>query len=228
MTSPLRLGFDPEFAPLTYLEEGGATGRAICVVRAACAHAGLDLELVAVGLAAQSTFGELRLDGFACMAVTPDRTEFTFSVPYLTTRAAFFFARSEGERWDTTTAGGITVATPRCGPLFDPLSTATAARDHPSLHDRPALVPRRVVPGTDYRDCLRRVLAGEVDAAALNAEVGGALVAQLHPDAFFERPAPLPELGLAVALAGEPRHAKLLLARLDPALEAESRGSSAL
>lgn len=228
MSRPLRLGFDPEFAPLTWVEAGRPAGRAIEVVRAASAHAGITLEFVAVGLGAPANFAEPRLDGFACMAVTPSRTDFTFSVPYLTTAAAFFFAQRDArpeaqqaaDRVSDRTSG-VAVATPRAGPLFDVLSERVAT-GRPALDDDPVTVAR-VVPGTDYPDCLRRVLRGEVDAAALNAEVGRAMVARLFPDAFFELPAPLPDLGLAVALTGTPRDAKLVLSRLDPALEAVVR-----
>lgn len=221
MSRPLRLGFDPEFAPLTWVEAGRPAGRAIEVVRAASAHAGITLEFVAVGLGAPANFAEPRLDGFACMAVTPSRTDFTFSVPYLTTAAAFFFAQRKVGQEATRVADGIAVATPRAGPLFDVLSERVAT-GRPALDDDPVTVAR-VVPGTNYEDCLRRVLRGEVDAAALNAEVGRAMVARLFPDAFFELPAPLPDLGLAVALPGTPRDAKLVLSRLDPALEAVVR-----
>ena len=228
MTTALRLGFDPEFAPLTWSDAGRPAGRAIEIVCAAGARAGITLELVAVGLGAPDSVAGLRLDGFACMAVTPGRTEFTFSVPYLTTAAAFFFALRQGGQeepaeFEETAGGGtgIAVATPRAGPLYGLLAARMDA-GRPALDARPVTVAR-VVPGTDYRDCLRRVLRGEVDAAALNAEVGRALVARLFPGAFFDMPAKLPDLGLAVALTGEPRAARLVLDHLDPALQAVRR-----
>jgi ABC-type amino acid transport substrate-binding protein len=226
MSSRLRLGFDPEFAPLTYVESGRPAGRAIEIVRGASARARIALDLVPVGLGAPGSVVKLRLDGFACMAITPGRTDFTFSIPYLTTEAALFFAqrtvgREEQEGQEAPAAGGITVATPRAGPLFDLLSERVTAR-RPALDDTPVAVAR-VVPGTDYGDCLQRVLRGEVDAAALNAEVGRAMVARLFPGAFVDLPAPLPDLGLAVALTGEPQDAKLVLSRLDPALESVVR-----
>ncbi len=222
----LRLGFDPEFAPLTCLDVSRPAGRAIEIVRAAGACAGIALEFVPVGLGAPSSVVELRLDGFACMAVTPGRTGFTFSIPYLTTAAALFFAQRKAGQEERAeqkrpAAGGITVATPRAGPLFDLLSEKVTA-SRPALDETPVTVAR-VVPGTDYRDCLRRVLRGEVDAAALNAEVGRAMVARLFPGAFFELPAQLPDLGLAVALTGNTQVAKLVLSRLDPALESVVR-----
>lgn len=221
MSRPLRLGFDPEFAPLTWAEAGRPVGRAIEVVRTASERAGITPEFVAVDLGAPADVAESRLDGFACMAVTPGRTDFTFSVPYLTTAAAFFFAQRKVGQEAAQVADGIAVATPRAGPLFDLLSEVAAA-GRPTLSDKSVTVTR-VVPGTNYEDCLRRVLRGEVDAAALNAEVGRAMVARLFLSAFFELPAPLPDLGLAVALTGTPRNAKLVLSRLDPALEAVIR-----
>jgi polar amino acid transport system substrate-binding protein len=221
MTTTLCLSFDPEFAPLTYVDAGGPVGRAIDVVRSACERAGINVEFVPVGLGASRDVAELRLDGFACMAVTPERTGLTFSVPYLTTTAAFFVAEPPNAQAPVPVARALTVITPRNGPLFQPLSAAASAQC-PAVDQGPATVAR-VVPGTDYQDCLRRVLAGEVDAAALNAEVGATLIARLHPGAFIELPAPLPALGLAVALTGEPRDAELLLSRLDPALEAAVR-----
>ena len=216
MSRPLRLGFDPEFAPLTCLEMGRPAGRAIGVVRAAGARAGISLDFVAVGLGVPDSVAELRLDGFACMAVTPGRTGFTFSLPYMTTAAALFFALREAGQESGQAAGAVTVVTPRAGPLFDPLSQMAATGR--SASDDPSVTVARIVPGTDYQDCLRRVLRGEADAAALNAEVGRTLVARRFPGAFFELPAPLPDLDLAVALTGDPGDAKLVLSRLDPAL----------
>ena len=221
MIPSLRLGFDPEFAPLTWSDAETPAGRAIEVVRAACARAGISLDYIAVGLGAPDSVAELRLDGFACMAVTPGRTDLTFSVAYMTTAAALFFALRRAGQEAGRATGAVTVVTPRAGPLFDLLSERAAAR-RPTDDDGPVTVAR-VVPGTDYQDCLRRVLRGEVDAAALNAEVGRALVARLFPDAFFDMPAPLPDLGLAVALTGEPRAARLMLDHLDPALQAVRR-----
>jgi len=226
MSGPLRLGFDPDFAPLTWAAADRPVGRAIEIVRAASERAGITLELVPVGLGASDSAVELHLDGFACMAVTPGRTDFTFSVPYLTTAAALFFARRNGGLEATQAAGGVAadrvaVATPRAGPLFGILSEV-AATERPA-DDGGCVQVVRVVAGTDYQDCLRRVLRGEVDAAALNAEVGRAMVARLFPGAFVVFPAPLPDLGLAVALTGAPRDAKLVLFRLDPALQAVTR-----
>jgi ABC-type amino acid transport substrate-binding protein len=228
MTTALRLGFDPEFTPLTWSDAGRPAGRAIEIVCAAGARAGITLELVAVGLGAPDSVGELRLDGFACMAVTPGRTEFTFSFAYMTTAAALFFAlrragQEESAEVEETAGGetGITVVTPRAGPLYGLLSEGMDA-GRPPLGARPVMVAR-VVPATGYQDCLRRVLQGEADAAALNAEVGRTLVARLFPGAFFDVPAPLPDLGLAVALTGEPRAARLVLDTLDPALHAGRR-----
>lgn len=220
MSRPLRLGFDPEFAPLTWAEAGRPRGRAIEIVRDASARAGITLEFVPVGLAAPGSLVELHLDGFACIAVTPGRTDFTFSVSYLKTAAAFFFAQRTVEQ-AAQVAGRIAVATPRAGPLFDLLSKKAAA-GQPTDDDGDVAVAR-VVPGTDYQNCLHRVLRGEVDAAALNAEVGRAMAARLFPGAFIEFPAPLPDLGLAVALTGTPHDATLVLSRLDPALEAVIR-----
>ena len=228
MTSTLRLGFDPEFAPLTWSDTGRPAGRAIEIVCAAVGRAGITLQLIAVGLGAPGAVAPLRLDGFARMAVTPGRTDYSFSVPYLTTASAFFFAVRQGRRDgpaepDETVGGeaGIAVATPRAGPLFALLSQGVAA-ERPAPDELPVRVAR-VVPGADYPDCLVRVLRGEVDAAALNAEVGRTLVARQFPGAFDEHPTQLPDLSLAVALTGNPAEARLMLSRLDPALESVNR-----
>jgi len=221
MSVRLRLGFDPDFAPLTYLGAGRPGGRAIEIVRAAGRRAGIGIHYVAVGLSASDGVAELRLEGFACMAVTPGRTNFTFSVPYMTTAAALFFALREARQEAGRAPGAVTVVTPRGGPLFALLSEKTSA-ERQAPEEGPITVAR-VVPGTDYRECLERVLRGDADAAALNAEVGRALVARLFPGAFFDLAAPLPDLGLAVALTGECAGARRVLDDLDPALGTASR-----
>ncbi|MCZ7663775.1 MAG: transporter substrate-binding domain-containing protein [Thermoleophilia bacterium] len=231
MSVGLRLGFDPDFAPLTFLEGGKPGGRAVEIVRESCSRAGLGLELVPVGLGIRGATVTLALDGFVCMAVTPGRRDFEFSIPYLWTAAALFLRDREDEK-PGNREGGVTVATPRRGPLFELLLQVTAGKEPGGMAEdaaagaldgsggAAAVRVTRVVDGSDYLDCLRRALFGEVDGAALNAEVGRAMVARLFPGAFVEVAAPLPDLGLAVAFGKAYAERKLVLSRLNPALEA--------
>jgi polar amino acid transport system substrate-binding protein len=221
----VRLAFDPDFAPFSCLEAERPAGRAVDIVRSACDRAGIVLEFVPVGLGGRGAADD-RLDGFACMAVTSGRTDLTFSAPYLTTSAALFFARASAVRGGGGPPDAIAVVTPQAGPLFGLLAGRIAAATSPiaaaSLKvrvDGHDVAIARVVPGTDYRQCLRRVLEGEVDAAALNAEAGRALAARLFPGVLCEVPAPLDDLRLAVALRCDRAAASAVLALLDPALE---------
>ncbi len=230
----LRLGFDPDFAPLTFLEGGQPGGRAVEIVREACSRAGFGVELVPVGLGARDATVTLALDGFVCMAVTPGRGDFEFSIPYLSTAAALFLRGGE-DKEPGNREGGVTIATPRRGPLFELLLQVTAGTKPGGMAEDAgagaldggdggaAVRVIRVVDGSDYLDCLLRALSGEVDGAALNAEVGRAMVARLFPGAFVEVAAPLPDLGLAVAFGKGCAERKLVLSRLNPALEAVAR-----
>jgi polar amino acid transport system substrate-binding protein len=202
----LRLAFDPDFAPLTFLAAGEPAGRAVEIVREACAQARIDLELVPVELGLRDGPASPGLDGHVCMAITPRRAGIHFSVPYLKTAAAVFFRRRDVAQVPSFpfVLSEAVVITPRAGPLFDDLNGA-------------ALVVR-VVPGTGYRDCLERVLRGEADAAVLNGEVAGAMVARLFPREFETVSTPLPDLGLAVGLTGEAIDANVVLSLLNPAL----------
>lgn len=209
----LRLAFDPDFAPLTFLEKGQAAGRALDIVRRACARAEITVDFVVIPLTAQARvtcegLALRNLDGFACMALTSTRrTDFRFSVPYLPGRAGYFSRRGR-QTIEPACLEHLSVATPRSGPLF------------PLLSRRPH--GPRVVPTTGYRESLSCVWQGEADAAALNAEVGWFLAEELYPQGFTSVAASFPELlGLAVALFPEVKEADTLLARLNPSLAAE-------
>ncbi|NLT35144.1 MAG: transporter substrate-binding domain-containing protein [Gaiellales bacterium] len=206
----LRLAFDSQFAPLTFLEHGRPAGRAIDIVRRASAKAGIRIAFSPVSSETQvwPAGGATRgLDGFVCMAVTDARTaDFRFSVPYLPGRAALFW-RVDREPIQADRLDGLLVATPRSGPLFSLLSN----RPHGP----------RVLPTHSYHESLLLVWQGAADAAALNAEVGWHLAQEIRRDGFVPMSAPFPELlGLAVALLPESERAEEVLARLDPALAA--------
>ncbi len=213
----LRLGFDPDFAPLTYLVAGQPAGRALDIVREACGDAAIKVELLPLDLGARETAAQSSLDGFACMAVTPGRTGLTFSAPYLWTKAALFFTSRLAER-------PLRLTTPRNGPLYALLLEQVS--DVPVVGPAGPIVIGAVIPGAGYRDCLARVLHGDADAAALNAVVGRAMAARSFPGGFLDAPAPLPALGLAVALLGDAGARRRVLDRLDPALEAIGRRES--
>ncbi len=198
---PLRLAFDPDFPPLTFLADGRPAGRALERVRAAARVAGLDVEFVPLALDRQAGAVESgAVDGLACAAITSQRaTLYVFSRPILRT-AAGLFCRADWEgdlvlgapRAPTTPAtpdarGVNSVATPSGGPL-----TAQISSEHPGV---------RVVPVVGYREALEAVLAGDADAAALNAEVGAHLAELWFPGRFLGPGPAIFELDLAVALA---------------------------
>jgi ABC-type amino acid transport substrate-binding protein len=180
------LGYDPDFQPFTWQEEGAACGLAIEIVRAACGRAGIEVAFVPADLSRRT--GQLArgaIGGLACLAVTPARlNEFEFSRPYLTTGAALFSRVGDVSRTlDDIT--GLTLATPATGPVLAFLQATL-----------PGMVPVAVA---GYREALAAVLEGTADVAALNAEAGLWAAERWFPGRFGPPGPRFMEAGLAVA-----------------------------
>ncbi len=200
-----RLAFDPDFAPLSHLDEHGRpAGRALEIVRTAAAVSGVAIEFVAVSLGDEASQLETgSVDGLACAAVTPERAAlYDFSAPYLHTAASLFrLAEPERPGGPGTAGRPATVATPAGGPL------AAALRA-----ERPGM---GVVPVAGYAEALEAVIGGAADAAALNAEVGGHLTATRYPGRFLPPGPSIMDLSLAVAALRGSDRGRALLGRLD-------------
>lgn len=206
--SPLRIGYDPDFAPITFRDaEGGAAGTAIGLLRSACAAADVDCDFVPAPQAVQrNLLFEGAIDALAAMGATAARgSEFSLSDSYLETGAAWFSRR----RFDPVNAPpGTTVATPASGPLVSMIA------------DRwPHLC---VVATADYDEALAHAATGPVSAAALNIDVGRWKCEHGFPGLFEPPTEAFARIGLALAWLSD-RH-EPVLRRLSAALALDLRG----
>lgn len=187
MTARLRVGYDADFAPLTFAEDSSVAGLVIDILNLSFGRIGCVAEYVAVALPEQEnavTAGEI--DAIAFKAVVPERAAaYDFSAP-LTTSGAAWFNRTGmpcGER----PSAGSRIATPGAGPLL-----AQLQRDYPGL----------VYLDVDtYAESLDAVIGGTADCAALNFHVGCYLANRDHPGGFNLPDAPFQKLPLALAVA---------------------------
>ncbi|GIL03029.1 MAG: hypothetical protein BroJett030_29280 [Alphaproteobacteria bacterium] len=181
----LRIGYDPDFAPITFADgRGDADGTAIRRLAAACAAAGIDCRFVPVALAEQARrLADGSVDALAAIGATPARRrQLDLSRVYLTTGAAWFAPAP----FDPSAASpAARIATPVDGPL-----AAVVSARWPHLH---------VVAVAGYAQALSAVAEGRAAAAALNIDVGTAMCAARFPGAFQVPDRPFLTIGLALA-----------------------------
>ncbi len=203
---PLKIGYNRDFAPFTFEQDGGAQGLALDATRATLAAANLRGDFVPLGL--PDMFDRL-LDGSMDMlagtgAVAARTDKFAFSQPLVATGGAWF-PRAHMD-WpsdaalETGAGAGLRVVTPAAGPL--------------AAHIRQAFPQLDLATCDDYGAALARVTSGDADAAALNYHVGRTMIAG---DSRVTAPAgTFVQINLALAvLAGDPGG---LLALINPHL----------
>jgi len=206
---PVRIGFNRAFRPFVWEADGKPAGPLADHVRTALAEAGMEAAFLPLTLPEMGTaLAEGRVDMLLPAGIEAKRAEqMRFSPPIAMTGGAWF-AAANGD-WPAEPAlrasrgAGKTATSPAAGPLL-----AQLAGLYPEL---------RLVAATDYGDALAQVIAGEVDAAALNLHVGRAQAAAEHPGRFALPEQPFLEIPLALAVA--PDDPLGLLSRLAPVLQ---------
>lgn len=206
---PVRIGFNRAFRPFVWEAEGEPAGPLAAHVRAALSEAGVEAVFVPLTL---PEMGEALAAGRVNMllpaGVEAKRAErMRFSPPIALTGGAWFTTAAAA--WPDEAALRASLGTGR---------TATSPAAGPLLSQMATLYPRmRLVPATDYADALARVLTGDVEAAALNLQVGRAQAEADHPGRFALPDRPFLEIPLALAVA--PDDPGAVLSRLGPVLE---------
>lgn len=211
----LTLGYDPDFAPLTFAAGDRCRGLVIDILSRVFDIAGIDTAFVPVPLAghdAAVTGGGT--DGVAFKAVIAGReSAYDFSAPLMETGAAWFCL--PGVRIGASgPPANARLATPARGPL-----AAQIQREYP---DHP------FIPVDSYDDALAAVVEGTADVAALNFHIGCHLSNRTFPGKFVLPAAPFQAMPIALALAAGRFGG--VLARLNPVITAlrEVRGVSAI
>lgn len=189
MAEPLRIAYPDVFPPFTELKDGKAEGLAAEIVRAAAAHAGIEVEFVAVPFEqVQRTLEDGRAEAVFPLTVTPERLPlFDFSDPFLVTGGALFVRSPNSTPQGLGSLAGKIVVTPRTGPL--------AAYIQKNALDVKLVITK------DYEESLSRLVKGEADAAALGFHVGASVVSRLYPGQVTLPETMFTELPFAVAVA---------------------------
>ena len=195
MTGRLRVGYEADFAPLTFTEDGSARGLVVESLNLVFDRIGCVADFVPVALPAQDkAVSDGEIDAIAFKAAIPERAAtYDFSNPIMTSGAAWFGCVSIP--FGESPSAGSRIATPGAGPLL-----AQLRREYPSL----------VYLDVDtYAESLDAVIGGTADCAALNFHVGCYLANRDHAGRFNLPDAPFQELVLALAVAKD-THASLL------------------
>jgi ABC-type amino acid transport substrate-binding protein len=187
MPDAFRVGYEPDFPPLTFSKGGSARGLIVDLLRAVFERMPVTPEFIPVPLPQhEEAIARGNIESIAYKATVDGRTEiWSFSDPLLTTGIAWFPPTGAPPPPYTK------VATPARGPLIGML-----AKFYPGIS---------VVGVDDYRAALRAAADGRADAAALNFHVGTHLAQRDFPTVFDLPTTPLRGQEVAFAVpAGDP------------------------
>jgi len=188
--APLTIAVDDHFPPFLHLgKDKQPAGLGIDLLDAAAQRAGLELVFVAKPFAqVQQALASGEADAIFPLAPNAQRRErFDFSEPLVSTGGALFVRHPEATPASLHVLHGQSILTPQTGPLVN-----AVRRIAPNI---------TVITTQDYDDTLKRLLAGEARAAALNLQVGRQLVTDHYagritlPERYFW------EVSLAVAVS---------------------------
>jgi len=187
----ITVGFEPDFLPLTSLNDTGPDGMIIEILREIFNRSGQTVKYVATPLAQHMTALSLGgIDAIAFKAITPGHARgCIFSHSIIKTGAAWFAPISTP--WPSKT--GTKIATPGTGPL-----AATLRSKYPQFE---------IVETTSYDASLKAVTSGKADVAALNFHIGSYLVQRGYQNEILLPSEPYENLDVALAVAeGDPEN----------------------
>lgn len=192
---------DQRFPPFAEVRDGRSAGLAVRVLEAAAARAGIAPAYLPLPFdQVKAALPEGRAAALFPLAINPERrAEYDFTAPLLITGGALFVKAPAAPASDLAAFDRGTIATPGTGPL-----TGFIQRSAPGVRLRLT---------ADYDESLALLMAGEVDAAALNVHAGARIASRLYPGAVVAPARLFLELPLAVAVR-KGQHADLL-AQLD-------------
>ncbi len=196
----LQIGYNPNFAPFSFEQDGKAEGIIIDKIVSVMNAAGFDAKFIAAPLPELLPALEKGdVDLLAALADTPARQgKFSFSKPLLISGAGWFVPidldYKEGDVPER-------IVTPKQGPLVNQIRN-----EFPSVE---------IHTSDDYEDALQTVLYGSTraHAAALNWHVGAMLIGEKYRGLFHMPAAPFNQMKLA--MAGLPDDPKGVIEKLN-------------
>lgn len=181
----MKIGFNPNFAPFSTLENDKPAGIVIERIRHIFEKAEIKYELIPAELTGLlSGLDEGKFDLLAALAKTPEREKtLSFSKPIIVSGGAWFKASSSAPLMDGELPE--TAITPKVGPLVAQIKS---------------LFPEiELLTSEDYDSSLQDVLDGKADAAALNWHVGKMLTQDKYKSLFHIPAAPFNTMALHMA-----------------------------
>lgn len=193
----VRIAHQAQFVPFIYVADGKTVGIVPDILNAAAAREGMTIVFVPVSLAdLPGTLKNGTADAIAPFGNTPERSEtYDFTTNLIVTGGALFVRSPDKAPAGLDALAGKTVASPAAGPFV-----AFIQQNFPNV---------KVVPTKDYADSLDRVVSGEVDAAALNIQVGAGIVAASYAGRITMPTTMFTQAPMALAVT-KGRHADLI------------------
>lgn len=188
----IRVAVLERFPPLIEWSGGQPAGPLVDKLLAAAKRADLKIAFVPTTLDQwQKVIAEGRADAFFPMAITATfQQSYDFSEPVMSSGGGLFVRVPGQTPSDLAALEDKIVVTPQTGPL-----AAYISKTAPKV---------KLVVTKDYDESFAKLLSGEADAAALNLQVGTAMVAQLYSGKITPAAGYFWELPLAlVALKGK-------------------------
>jgi polar amino acid transport system substrate-binding protein len=204
----VRFAHDLGFPPFAERVATSSSGMVVDLLRVCGTRAGFNAEFVAVLFdEVKETIRDGRADAIFPIGINPERRKiFDFTEPLFVTGAALFTRQSDpySALPSFDDLAGKIVTTPRSGPLVGYI-----ASHFPKV---------TLIQSDDYDESLAQLMRGDADAAALNLQVGAAMVAQQWSKSIRTPQRAFLDLPLAVAVS-RGKNAELI-SELNETLEA--------
>ena len=204
----VRFAHDLGFPPFAERVATGSSGMIVDLLRVCGTRAGFRAEFVAVPFdEVKETIKDGRADAIFPLGINPERRKiFDFTEPLFVTGAALFTRQSDADSvWPSfDDLAGKIVTTPRSGPLVGYIASR-----FPKV---------TLIQSDDYDESLAQLMRGDADAAALNLQVGAAMVARQWSRSIRIPQGAFLDLPLAVAVS-RGKNAELI-SELNETLEA--------
>ncbi|KTD35087.1 glutamine-binding periplasmic protein precursor [Legionella nautarum] len=167
-TETVHIAHQSNYPPFIYVKNGRSVGLIVDILNTAAAKQKINIKFIPVPFAqVQKALNDGRAEAIVPLAVTTERQKsYDFSLPLVKTGGAFFVRKSESTPLNLAALAGKIVVTPKTGPY-----AAYIEETAPAIN---------LVITENYETSFNYIVSGKADAAALNFQVGKAMINQSY------------------------------------------------
>ncbi|KTC92573.1 MULTISPECIES: substrate-binding periplasmic protein [Legionella] len=169
-TETVHIAHQSNYPPFVYVKNGRSVGLIVDILKTAAAKQKINIQFIPVPFAqVQKALNDGRAEAIVPLAITTERQKsYDFSLPLVKTGGAFFVRKSESTPPNLAALSGKIVVTPKTGPYATYIEETAPAIN--------------LVITENYEKCFDYIVSGKADAAALNFQVGKAMINQSYAD----------------------------------------------